>query len=114
MGKEDLIKQSRYYRGEVENPYSDDRDGMFWSYERIWVEKICEMERDGDGVDAEFIREHTEEYRSMGLGDFEGDDGTPITLKALLLNRLFHWYEYCTVEDFKVWYVDEYRNRERR
>ena len=117
MNREDLIRQCRYYRGEEVCPYSDNndnRDEMFWFYERIWVDRMCVVEQDEEGLGVDVLRSNTEEYKYLGLEDFEADDGTPITLKAILLNRLFHWHEYCTVEDFKKWYVDEYRNRERK
>lgn len=98
-----LIKQCRYYKGEKECPKSIDKKGMggIWRYEQMWVER--EELRDEKGF-------NTEEYIHYGLKDFMADDGTPISLKALLYNRYEHWSgDYGnTTEGFKAWYKGYY------
>lgn len=99
-----LTKYCRYYRGEKKCP--EDLTGnknMFWFYEKIWTER--EEARDENNDD-------TMDYILYGLKDFSAQDGTPITLKSMLLNRYCHWLGGWGMEDdvrgFKKWYVEEY------
>lgn len=100
---EELIKQCRYYKGEKECPRDIDKKGkcLYWNYEKIWVES--------DKWRDEKIGE-VSEYVRYGLKEFNKDDGTPITLKALLFNRYEHWSgNYGNLaEGFKVWYIESY------
>lgn len=101
----DLIKQCRYYKGEQECPQNitDIQMEIIWYYEQLWVER-------------EELRNETEsyiiEYNYAGLKDFNTDDGTPITLKALLYNRHNHWSgsfeKGQDVINFKNWYLNTY------
>lgn len=101
----DLIKYCRYYKGEDEIPLeiSKNGDGMFWFYEKLWVER-----EDLHGDDTRNMIE----YIRSGLEDFRKEDDVPITLKALLFNRHSHWGGgYGTDEDvkyFKEWYFKYY------
>lgn len=74
-----------------------------WYYEQLWVERV-EL-RDESGF-------NTEEYVHYGLKDFNADDGTPVSLKALLFNRYTHWFGgYGNENDtktFKEWYNNFY------
>ena len=73
---------------------------IFWFYESCWVRMT---------INRECGLEYCEDYIHMGLEDFLKDNGTPITLKALLHNRYFHWNEgYGRAEDFKNWYINNY------
>lgn len=96
-----LIKQCLYYKGEKECPKSIDEIGMgnIWNYEQMWVER--EELRDENKL-AEYIR--------AGLKDFNADDGTHITMKALLFNRYEHWSGGYgnTAENFREWYKGYY------
>lgn len=99
----ELIQQCRYYKGENECPKSIEEKGMatIWFYEQIWVER--EELRDENGYNALG-------YFSDGLKDFNRNDGTPMTLKALLFNRYSHWsggYENLA-EGFKKWHERNY------
>ena len=38
MTREELIKQCRYYKGQKENPFTDDEISWFWDMERVYVE----------------------------------------------------------------------------
>jgi len=97
----ELIRQCRYYKGEKKCPRSLDEKGkgMYWMYEKMWVE-------------SEELRDETRagEYIRAGLKDFNADDGTHITMKALLFNRYEHWSgNYGNMaEGFKKWYVESY------
>ena len=70
----DLIKYCRYYKGEDEIPLeiSKNGDGMFWFYEKLWVER-----EDLHGDDTRNMIE----YIRSGLEDFRKEDDVPITLK---------------------------------
>ncbi|HZK96502.1 MAG TPA: hypothetical protein VFC67_20035 [Prolixibacteraceae bacterium] len=101
----DLIKQCRYYKEEVECPESIKEKGMstIWYYEQIWVERE-ELRDEGHFNIIEYIR--------AGLKDFNTDDGTPLTLKSLLYNRYTHWSGGYGIEsdtrNFKDWYLNNY------
>lgn len=102
------MKFCKFYKGEAKSPYEymGDTDditdsnyyhtcNMFWFYEKCW----CEM-REQEHT------QHVREYAACGMADFQKDDGTPISLKALLFNRYCHW---CSSRNgFKRWYIDEY------
>lgn len=100
-----LIKQCRYYNGEKECPQIIQEKEMstIWYYEQIWVER--EDLRDEKGF-------NTEEYIHYGLTDFSPNDGTPISLKALLFNRHTHWCggygAESDIKNFKEWYNNSY------
>lgn len=87
LNKDGLIYLCRYYRGQEENPYTEDKDlnkGMLWFYEFAWVKSMMQKEeREGNGTLAEYLNE----YINAGLRDFRANDTIPITLKALIFNR---------------------------
>ena len=100
---EDLIKVCKYYKGELECPKSCKSD-MFWHYEFKWV--MLRMDEDSD-----LLHDYLNDYDNAGLLDFEQNDGTPATLKALLFNRFCHWNSGTMlecVEPFKEFYENEY------
>mgnify|MGYP004533537575 FL=1 len=81
-----------------------------WNYEKHWVE--ASLQGHGDSG-------CTKEYIDYGNEDFNADDGTPISLKALLWNRYYHWGGWMSdQESFRNWYrkyyVSEPTNREKR
>lgn len=102
-----LIKYCRYYKGEEECPESIKRqhNQSLWYYEQVWA--TVEMHRDENGGDVLG-------YIHYGLQDFNADDGTPITLKALLFNRYCHWSGGYgnDAENFKKWYLKYYLNND--
>lgn len=97
MKKEELLKQCRYYNGHESN-------NLFADYERIWINRILENPHHFDG--------YIEEYKFFGLGDFNLTDGVPISLKALLFNRFYHWSGGYGIDNdrdsFKDWYNRQY------
>lgn len=99
--KEELIKQCRFYKGEEESPFPNTsyKSGL-WFYEHWWVEAQTEGEMSFDF--------YLEDYSFRGLDDFSNDDGVPITLKALLLNRYNHGEGMFTTDEFKEWYKKWY------
>ena len=105
--KEFLIKQCRFYNNEEQAPRFDVPNGaLLWDYERMWVESFCDKTYFPVQEYIHFLRE--------GLSEFEKNDGTPDTLKAILFNRYGHW----NMDDeehngFKKWYREEYLSRPR-
>lgn len=102
MTREELIKFCKYYKGEKECPYTNDspEDSMkrhFWNYESYWVDSDDKIRSENVGL-----------LRAYGLEDFNANDGTPISLKALLLNRWGHWEGLYDIEGFKKWYLADY------
>lgn len=108
---QECVKCCKFYKGEEKSPFesmcsTDNSEhyhecNMFWFYEKCW----CGM---GEQERTEQVRE----YAAYGLSDFNKDDGTPISLKALLFNRYCHW---CggygnDAEGFKAWYIKTYCN----
>ena len=98
---QDLLKYCRYYNGEKTCPpeiQAADKAGL-WDYENAWVHS--EVIRDENGNCAR-------EYRQDVLPLFNEEDGTPMTLKALLYNRYTHWTGGYALKDdvscFKSWY----------
>lgn len=101
----DLIRKCRYFKGEPKCPsylYEQDKANI-WDYENLWVESEYHRDENND---------NTREYLHYGLGDFNREDGTPLTLKALLFNRYTHWVGGYSIEEdikgFKEWYREHY------
>lgn len=122
-----LLDFCGYYNGEEEDPFQallneKERSGradlseeeakrlktssMFWYYEQCWVKFTLNWEC-GRCYYGPYLRD--------GLEDFLKDNGTPMTLKAIMHNRYFHWSGgYSSVEEFKEWYIENYeRYRDR-
>ena len=103
----DLILQCRYYKGEAEEPEpsADAPSGFysFWGYEKLWVEWTLNDDPE--------IKDFEEWVNFYHLESKDGDK-TPLTLKAILLNRFLHWGYYGPPEEeltqFEEWYTEEY------
>ncbi len=101
----DLIAKCRYYKGEDECPESlfEKNVSSNWTYEKIWVQNDDMRDENNFNMLG---------YLDNGLKDFNADDGTPITLKALLYNRHTHWCGGYGVDvdvaNFKEWYLTTY------
>lgn len=98
MGRKDLLKQCRYYKGETENPFEGkgNNDALFWFYEQKWVEWTIKQDS---------FQYLADEYSRLGLADFHTE--IPITLRAILYNRYDHWAQ-GGVEDFKKFLECDY------
>ena len=94
------MDKCKFFKGEQECPEAICNAGkaMFWEYERIW----CSMR------DTYEMCAILDAYLDAGLEDFDPDDGTPMTLKALLFNRYEHWCQ-GTPDGFKDFYKCEYK-----
>ena len=93
-----LLEQCFYYKGEEINPFENHR-GMLWNYESCWVR----FNLDKTDYDQE---DDLHWYKQWGLSDLCPNDGVPMTMKALLLNRYLHWGGgHETPESFRRWYV---------
>ena len=100
-----LLSQCRYYNGESEPPRSlPEGCALMWDYEWHWVQRSLKNDST------------TEQFQTM-IEEFhlENKDGdkTPLTMKALLLNRYLHWCgAYASIEEtlkhFEKWYMDHY------
>ena len=104
--RHDRILDCRYYNGEDTPP--EDEYALFWDYERGWA--------NGEHEDWEGEKM---ELRSLGLENFEPNDGTQYDFKCLLYNRYCHWSYGFEPEDFISWYINRYQkprltNRQRR
>lgn len=99
MGKT-FFEMCRYYKGEAENPHEGDA-AMFWEYEKWWVDSFDDKQKHDVLLDA------ISRYVKLGLMPFRENDGTPMTLKALLLNRYEEWCE-GSPGDFERWYSERY------
>lgn len=95
----------RYYNGESE-PLRSLPEGcaLMWDYEWHWVQRSLK----NDPMMEQFQR-MIEEFH---LENKDGDK-TPLTMKALLLNRYLHWCgAYASLEEtlkhFEKWYMDHY------
>lgn len=100
LTKDNLISLCRYYKGEKENEYAEEKS-MFWSYEKAWVNFML-----NDETGREYYN-LISEYDAYGLSDFDKDDSTPKSLKALLFNRYSHWLR-PDIKGFKEWYKSSY------
>ena len=100
-----LLSQCRYYNGESE-PLRSLPEGcaLMWDYEWHWVQRSLKNE-----PMMEQFQRMIEEFH---LENKNGDK-TPLTMKALLLNRYLHWCgAYASIEEtlkhFEKWYMDHY------
>ena len=123
-----LLNFCGFYKGETEAPFDKrlkqlEKSGSeklteklrsrlqtassFWFYEERWIMFTLNHEC-GHSYCGHYLRD--------GLGDFLKDNGTPMTLKALLHNRYMHWGgDYEHIENFKSWYIEQYdKQRDRR
>lgn len=77
-------------------------------YEECWVRFHEDEEH------RKYLQEETEYYRREVGEDFSKDDGTPISLKAILFNRHEHWCGGYNLDrnytSFKDWYTSQYRD----
>lgn len=102
MNKQDAIKFCRYYHDESECPFRDDERSTLWKIERAWAERMA-------AGNTEHIEEAVCEYVAYGLGEFQMRDGVPISLKAVLFNRLMKYDERINIEAFKKFYQRFYK-----
>lgn len=97
----------RAYKGEEECPkeFKGTNRNLIWLYEN----RFSEMEDTEEGH--EIIMTYLKEYNSVGLIDFESNDGVYTNLKALLFNRYAkgEWSLMDAVEGFKKWYTGTYQ-----
>ncbi|OWK72777.1 hypothetical protein CBW16_13050 [Flavobacteriaceae bacterium JJC] len=107
---QDLLEKCLYYKGEESCPAELKALGYngIWYYEMLWVER--DDLRDENGF-------NMLEYKHYGLTPFNENDGTPMTLKALLFNRHMHWTggwgPENDVKSFKQWYLENYLAKRR-
>ncbi len=105
--KNDLLKFCRYYKGEDECPFVENNAAFAWDTERVWLFESSKEKREASNMDMEILST----YINAGLGEFNSDDGIPITLKALLFFRLTDYF--VTAESFKEMYLKLYPKKER-
>lgn len=102
MTREELILDCRYYNGETEPP--EGTDDLMWGYEEAWVRMVLE----DNPIPKKHLDYYTKCFDLPNLLPFE-EDGTPLSLKAILWNRLDYWSSYPTdSKTFKSWYFEQY------
>lgn len=135
-----LMLQCRYYNGEDENPFAKElcahevdkshlpppecmkseyelppdqvthllNASTAWGYEEWWVNTKLTLMEDDNTFENLVI-----DYKNAGLLNFEQDDGTPLTMKAMFWNRYCHWGGMSDSQSgFKEWYKTYYQKRE--
>lgn len=96
--KNTLLKSCRYYKGEEDSPFNDtDIRYTAWRIERLWVKLFNDDNSD-------FILNCLTDYNLHGMGDYRKADDTPITLKAVLMNRFFQYSGREVLDNFKNFY----------
>ena len=93
-----------YHGGRIKQ---NEPNSLFAGYEKQWLEAYLK----GDG---KFIKSLHIEALDSGLTVKRGDR-TPLTLKALLLNRFLHWngnagYDEDMMASFEEWYENVYKD----
>lgn len=82
--KEQLIKRCRFYKGEEECPFENEKDSHFWLYESIWVDKLSQSYTYADKFRNELLP-----YNNIRA--FAKEHGLPSSFIGLLVNRDIHW-----------------------
>ena len=110
MTRDELILDCRYYNGEGEAPETIRVEKrMFWFYEKCWVDFVLNNDKTlQDSMDYYCGVYHLDEMLP------QENDGTPLSLKAILFNRYDHWCgrygqshkDYG--EQMKEWYLHNY------
>lgn len=111
MDNKELIKVCRYYKGERKSPFKAPEIVALWNYERAWAIESAEISTRGKAPEAWNVM--LDDFLRVGLRTFQNDDGIPVTLKALLLNRFAKGYQSLeeAVEPFKEFYKKYYYKR---
>lgn len=94
----ELLQVCRFYKG-VDSEYESNKYSMFASYERCWIERLLRNGEDQGQIHS---------YIYDGNESFDVDDGTPLSLKALLWNRYCYWSFEPTRDSFYEWYRHNY------
>ena len=92
--KQELLKQTLFYKGEEECPEAIGQGGTYWDYERVWVR--WELEQD-EG----YIRMLTH-FLTQLQKDQPVYDSVPLGLQAIFASRISYWgggREPVTLED---------------
>lgn len=80
MTREELIKDCKYYKGEIKAPVFDDQNkNMLWFYEQYWVQELINNPKS--------FKDMGDEYETYPTELIDKDEKVPYTLKTLLLNR---------------------------
>ena len=102
MTQDELILDCRYYNGEEDPPQGTNE--LMWGYEQAWVRMVLE----NNPTPHKCLEYYTREFNLPELLP-QSQDGTPLTLKAILWNRLDHWSYYpAKADDFISWYQEHY------
>ena len=105
--KDFLIDLCRYYDGSADNENTGD-NGMFFDIEKMWVRLTADK---NDKV----LPSMLEDYLSVGLREFELNDDTPTTLKALLFNAFAKRFSGSATQaatEFKKFYLERYTQQQ--
>ena len=102
LNQTELIEKCRYYKGEPDCPTSDNgQDWYFWLTEQRWVL--------GGG---QYSQPNYELLGFWKLGEFDTDDGVPLSLRIELVGLFDHLAGSPSAtfgERFKDWYRHDYK-----
>lgn len=98
-----LIEQCHYYKGELMNPFRSNKK-ILWDYEKCWID-LCLKTPDK-------LASYLDIYINYGFENLCPNDGVPMSMKALLLNRwLNSKASTSNIELFINWYEEtDYTN----
>ena len=102
MKVRELCLDCRYYEGEDRCP--DVRYSEYWNKEHEWVTLML--------AHAPELETYMGQYSNRNLDFFDEEDGTPLSLKALLF---YHYHQetigrFFSISGFKMWYRTEYQS----
>lgn len=78
MNSNDLLAYCKYYKGEQNHPFGNDKElAQLWECERYWAHA-------GEMNQVEVLKSYLQELMSAGMIILSIEDEVPITLKAVL------------------------------
>lgn len=99
MDKTTVISLCKYYKGEAENPFKDDKHPL-WKLEKVWVDEATKDEP------STLLIDYCIEFANS-FPEWANDKVIPMSLKALLLSRYIHLGG--NDDGFKAWIKRYYR-----
>lgn len=108
MTREELLQQTRFYKGETICPDILDTLGgihaLYWDYERVWVK----AEAGEDDSFRFFYDEMVKHFKKHILKNKSPRTDVPLGLQAIFVNRMEHWGDGKTSFVALDRYIDKY------
>ena len=99
MKLEDLLERTHFYKGDETPPAMGNMVGLYWDYERVWVEQELNPE--------DFYKETVEYFQRTFKGEHIRTD-VPIGLQAIFANRIEHWGNCQVTLESLNRFIDDY------